>query len=711
MIRSEDQQIEQSSFDFTYVGALSASSSYFHIQAELGLETTAQQIAIFCSLSKAVGDHFSEHFMSQHVVGGHINYVDNYSKYVERLVAQCRDLESRFLGIWAMTSSTEEQFTGRSYLKSFSAVLNDYLHTTFSETTNAFYNSFVKHKTNLTAESHDYEDLIYAISGEHSFTYQHFLDKKDLDGSFTFPKLTKRPGEIKNNIGKRSLGGVFKVVLSAVSSLIGLGSGLYSLQEVERLGVEINGIKNEQNLLFERTRLTHAKISEIEGKLSDLFQVVNGTLYNIDNINTAVRFNLFFTEAEEFIMNLRSELVGHEISLTQLANHRISPSLISQTSIFQIFESAKQQALERNLLLFSQNPLSILQAPISSLSINGRVVVIIHLPLKTTSRHFDVFEFSSKPVLLNGMIFRIKQEKTILVANSDRSLYKLMKKEDLRACSKFPSKELGSDVFHCNHPAIYKRNLNEACLPRLLLGKVHDLNKYCNVLVSNEVESVEQIRSNEFRVISANKSIPIDITCKVGDTEHFRIQGVEKVHIDSSCSGVTPQTVFLGSSNFILTSNRTVKVPVTAKHLLQVLNYEELDHDHLKDILSKNRLAHPTKEIDLTQFKELYEKERFAPHSFLYRHRSEIILAILLLLILLFITIYCGFCKTCRLQKRRREMMQWLEARQNLVPNQEPTIIRPQTDRNQRRDPTPDRGRAQSTDSATRRPFLANVPF
>ena len=534
-------------------------------------------------------------------------------------------MQSRFTSVWALATSSHVKLdaNGQDYITAYTQQLNKNFREKFKDEGQQFYHKFINNAT--VVGPHDYPkyaDLIDSVTGPYAYTYQKWVNQTPHD----FPDIPHKAGGLRRD--KRQIGMAIAFATSTITGLLGLGSNLYSMRQIETLTTQLLKQQDNQDILSHQIQLNDERLRVAEAKLSTVFDSLNNTLSALSSLNAITRFSSFYNGAMQYLQDIKLALLGMELGLNALMNKKLSPSMISLANLTSAFQIAKQRALEENLLLLnSQDPAYLLSADVSSVSVDGRPFIILHVPLKSQSRHFKVYELSNKPILYEGLIFRITLEENILVINSDHTLFRTMTRSELARCRKY------DNTYHCNSPNIFKRDFSKHCLSRLFLQKLDKIHEYCPMTVNDDTESVEQIRPDLFRIIST-KPISADITCKDNTHKHYQISGVKTVSVPGYCNGLTPNHVFMSRHDYSILLNATVKVHISATELFDILDMSSPDLEALRTLIKDQRSYHPFQQVDLYTFRNLYQQHTGSISATAYTYKAEILISCLLALII-----------------------------------------------------------------------------
>ena len=317
-------------------------------------------------------------------------------------------------------------------------------------------------------------------------------------------------------------------VLGALASI---GLDIYTQVEIESLIKDIRTNRNalnKVNLQFRKTNLCIREIEKNIGSLQShflqLINTVNQTSLTMQLEQAEIYFSSIVQSMSDFAKGFLHIITRKEIPSSFLH----LPSLVSLTQDLMV------QAAAKGLQMASTNFVDIINAPLSYISKQNNLQIILHVPL-LAKKQFKIFEFSS-------LLVQLDREQAVTITSSEKFLAIdeqsaesiTLTNEEFRHC-----RALGK-TFICHHP-IVKRSLEESCLGLIWLGKFNSAVSKCDA-------KVHKARS---------KIMPIgDATCLVfitaGDTAELQCEQANSSVIISesgySVIQVPPKCILISST-------------------------------------------------------------------------------------------------------------------------------------------------------------------
>ena len=631
-------------FQFDFLGQISPISNYYHVMVRIDVKSLLANVNIICRLIEAVKTHFTAEFLKSFTPSyDMLKYRDTYSPYFDSMQDECEQLLSRTQSLWSLATTRRKgtATTDKNYLTTFQSKLDSFLKEQFDTTNDKFRGLYTNNKTgNANDTIVSYSDLMSCITGPSAPTYADLLHNDSITFSPPVP-------QIPNSTSSRGKRQAFEVI----SAILGLGSSIYTLSQVESLATALHDTNSNLNVLFDQVDLNADRLANLSSKVDSLFVSLNSTLVDIDQTKAKIHFNTIYSLMSSTLTAYTFTCLSYEIGLSALQESRLSPSLVGNLELYSVFDRARNKALASNLEFFSSDANALIASPSSTILKNGEPYVVIHIALKSKVQTLQTYLFSSQPVIYHNVILQIKPQKRVLIVNPERNLYALMTREDLDSCTRF------EDLYHCQRPLILRRDVKKSCLPRLILGILSDLHLYCDVELSKEEERIDYVGDSTYRVLSAKEPVTIDITCNNGVTSHPVISGVKEITVNASCLAVSKYNLFYGSQNFITEIKTTTAVPVTAKRFREMLQIPDLTTKRLLETLNHDYFKDPTNSIKLRDFQEKYKSINNPVEHTIVSHRSEIIIASVILVVILGIASFCIYkCCLARFRAFRVDM-------------------------------------------------------
>ena len=220
---------------------MSPISNYYHVMVKIDVKSLLANVNVICRLIEAVKAHFSAEFLKTYTPSFDIiQYKDSFSPYFTSMQDECEQLLSRTQSLWSLATTRRKgsAATDKNYLTIFQSKLDTFLKEQFDTTDDKFRKLYTNNKTgNANDTIVSYSDLMSCITGPSAPTYSDLLHNDSITFSPPVP-------QIPNSTSSRGKRQAFEVI----SAILGLGSSIYTLSQVESLATALHDTNSKFNL-------------------------------------------------------------------------------------------------------------------------------------------------------------------------------------------------------------------------------------------------------------------------------------------------------------------------------------------------------------------------------------------------------------------------------------------------------------------------------
>ena len=190
----------------------------------------------------------------------------------------------------------------------------------------------------------------------------------------------------------------------------------------------------------------------------------------LHDIAPSARINTYplvdFLEVEAAVLQISSMAGKLFRGLEELMAGRLSFDLVHDEEVRREFRELRSAAFNKGYEVVFPSPSQVFQLPASFLAENGKVHVVVDVPI-VPIRHFndfDLYHYHSVPFLLGNQLVRVRSTDSLLAVNKDKSQFMEIFHSQLKGCL-----HLGKTVL-CRYPGVIRAGAAQCCLRAVFEG-------------------------------------------------------------------------------------------------------------------------------------------------------------------------------------------------------------------------------------------------
>ncbi len=306
---------------------------------------------------------------------------------------------------------------------------------------------------------------------------------------------------------KRQLG----AVILGLTSVLGIGSSIYSTVQVNYLHSQMNLLDQNQNLIMHQVTRTNTAVNNLYLRLGSLVNVTAGLTEVLKSQSKTLKVKSMLQDVESILYMLESD-VDVLLSCVEAAlKSEFSPFFIEPLHLDIVFDEIRETILSHGYDLIEPVKSSLFYSPTSFIVKEGVLYLFSHLDIKSKET-LDVFRYLASYVEVSeGEVIKLlprNQDETIIATNGQKGI--LMTEAQLSAC------RYVKGIYVCqNHPVLRSDLKHNSCLGKLQSAqfKMVDIREYCTVhLLSSEAEEAQLLGQDRLFYHTATER-SLSITC------------------------------------------------------------------------------------------------------------------------------------------------------------------------------------------------------
>ena len=307
-----------------------------------------------------------------------------------------------------------------------------------------------------------------------------------------------------------------------LGAAIGIGIGLAALYDVEDLRGTVGQLQSRQNSLVR----IMACVTNDTIRLTRNFNRLRGALIELQSVEVKMEQIL---EVEAAVLQISSMADKLFRGLEELMAGRLSFDLVHDAEVRREFHELRSAAFNKGYEVVFPSPSQVFQLPASFLAENGKVHVIVDVPI-VPIRHFndfDLYHYHSVPFLLGNQLVRVRSTGSLLAVNKDKSQFMEIFHSQLKGCL-----HLGKTVL-CRYPSVIRAGAAQCCLRAVFEGNADAIFKACQLTFIKSDFVLERLNATSF-LSYANISVTGSLTCDE-TRKQIHFQGYSVMNIAPGC--------------------------------------------------------------------------------------------------------------------------------------------------------------------------------
>ena len=225
--------------------------------------------------------------------------------------------------------------------------------------------------------------------------------------------------------------------------------------------------------------------------------------------------------------------------LQALLDNKFSLLLVDPEQLQSVYDEIVDYAKEVNLAPIAEDADLIFQSEVSVLGTQDEdLICMLHITLYSREL-MNLFRYVPAPFLLqDGLTATIRSEKSYLALHPSGTLGKELSETEIFRCKHI------NRIYHCGNENVLQKNLSQLCLFNHYKQRMEEIERFCDVSVSEVASHAVQLSENQFRIM-VWRPTQVRIACTEG-AKVETIQGVRLLNLTEACPMAnTPDHFFI----------------------------------------------------------------------------------------------------------------------------------------------------------------------
>ena len=464
-------------------------------------------------------------------------------------------------------------------------------------------------------------------------------------------------GSGKKRKKRQVLGIALGVAALAASASAAASAGLALSQEVQ-LKKMLEEQAGKIDATVQQVQLSDKKLNELATRVNDLLKVVN----EVEREVTAEKAWDYLVQLETSMryVSLELRLVTDELyaGMSELSRGRFSAYLTSPEDMSDVWAISEQLAAQKHLVVRG-SPQTLFSYRAYVLRHRSELHYALEVPMENLAdQRLHLARAAHTKFMVHNLTFSFKGP-PILAYSADYGETRTLEEQQLRECTEY------GDTYHCYGTQVYQRSSpsREACLSRLLQGKLHNLDSFCDLTIAKAKEEVIQLTGTDFLIL-APETVELTITClqRAARGSPTTVAGMVLVRLRPGCKLQTDKhSVYASYSTIRDVKFFTAHSFVTPAEVLPEADFSTTGR--AQQLLDQLAREGDIPQISLADFKQRLANVHNKTFESLFAYRIELALGIIIVLVL---TIGCPlWC--CRKRLFRNQTYNAVPASTNIV--------------------------------------------
>ena len=378
--------------------------------------------------------------------------------------------------------------------------------------------------------------------------------------------------------------------------LAGFTLSIFNRGELNSIRNSLEDTKTENKYVASKVTEAFLRLDQLIDHTEKVYEAMTNIAKTNRNLHTAQKKEIIVAEVERLSRIFVSETAMFLTGLQALLDNQFSPLLVDPEQLQTAYNEIVDKAKEVNLAPITDDADLIFQSGVSVLGTqDGDLVCIIHIPLYSKEL-MNLFHYVPAPFLLqDGLTAMIRNDKSYLALDPSGSLGKELSEAEIFHCKRI------NRIYHCGNENVLQKHLSQLCLFNLYKQRMKEIERFCDVSVSEVASHAVQLSGNQFRIL-ISRPTQLTIACTEG-AKVETIQGVHLLTLTEACPKANTPHHFFVRNPHMVSSQQLIPLPLIhdAKEWLREINATNEDVD-LQTIFKKLKKDHAGR-VPMDKFK------------------------------------------------------------------------------------------------------------
>ena len=385
-------------------------------------------------------------------------------------------------------------------------------------------------------------------------------------------------------------------VVGGLIQLAGFTLSIFNRHELSSIRDSVENAQTDSKYVASQVSDAFLRLDTLTEHTENVYQALINIAKTNRNLHKAHKKEVIIAEVDRLSRIFVSETSTFLTGLQALLDNKFSPLLVDPEKVQGAYDEVVDKAKEVNLKPLTEDSDLIFQSETSVLgTAEGDLICIIHIPLYS-GELMNLFRYVPAPFLLqDGLTTTIRSDKSYLALDPSGTLGKELSEAEIFRCKRI------NCIYHCGSENVMQKNLSQLCLFNLYKQRMKEIERFCDVTVSEVASHAVQLSGNQFRIL-VSRPTQLTITCLEG-AKVETIQGIHLLTLTKECPKANTPDHFFVRNPHIVSSQELILLPLVhdAKEWLKDVNATDEGVD-LREIFKELKQDH-TGRVPMNKFK------------------------------------------------------------------------------------------------------------
>ena len=281
-------------------------------------------------------------------------------------------------------------------------------------------------------------------------------------------------------------------IVGGMVQLAGFTLLVFNRHELMSIRESLEGNQAESKYVASKVSEAFLRLDQLIDYTEKVYQAMTNVAVNNSSLHLAHKKETIIAEVDRLSRIFVTETSMFLTGLQALLDNQFRPLLVDPEQVQSAYEEVVDKAKEANLAPLTADADLIFQSEVSVMGTQGGdLVCIIHIPLYRG--YLNLFHHVPAPFLLqNGLTATVRSEKSYLALDLSGTLGKELSEAEIFRCKRI------NRIYHCGNEIVLQKNLSQLCLFNLYKQCMKEIEKFCDVVVSEVASHAVQLSGNQF---------------------------------------------------------------------------------------------------------------------------------------------------------------------------------------------------------------------
>ena len=258
---------------------------------------------------------------------------------------------------------------------------------------------------------------------------------------------------------------------------------MYNLEELNRISDRVEEITKEVNIIATRVDENSQRIVKVAKDMKAMERIIQKIVLSVRAEETVNHVRDLTFNASRLVFEYSQNMNAYFDGLSRMTENRPSPMIVKKKQVKETFQRLVKNARSKGLEPVVDHWTEVFNVDISTFFRKGRLMAIIHVPLKSPDKMM-LSKYINSPLRVGNMAFHVELEENIIAINQEETLVRVYKEKELQ------ERSVRNGFYHCPNSQVLSKALDKNCLYMLYKSNSYGIRVSCDLKVSRTASGV-----------------------------------------------------------------------------------------------------------------------------------------------------------------------------------------------------------------------------